>query len=378
MLRNLTLCAAVLMACGSNEETPPAPTPAPTPAAETPAPTEATGAAPTKAPEAEAEPTFEEQVAASQPLSPTPADQTTAGLTVHATRCTFEGDVQFLSDSSSRNIGRIEVDDAGRLYLVDPAYDLRRFTVAGEGDTCTLTADASFGTAGVLDLQRDIKEISWASGKLYASSGIFDSYRLTDGAVDVTCSQRARYLVMAPDGRSGFGTFANSPIARVTFSDTGCEAADWADFQSPFNNHNVLAFLGRDIAIGGVLSEQVEGSNPRVVAVFDANGREKLRFGKTDREHTPDRFGWVHAIEACGPGICVLDSNYRRLTIWDARSGEFKGHVELKDLFDLRYAWFPDFEITGGRRGVAYFTAAQERGDSDVYEGLVFRVTGLN
>ena len=60
------------------------------------------------------------------------------------------------------------------------------------------------------------------------------------------------------------------------------------------------------------------------------------------------------------------------------RSGQYKGFVDLKEMFDLRYPWFPDFEIAGGPRGYAYFSAAQERGDSDVYETLVYRVSGLN
>jgi len=70
----------------------------------------------------------------------------------------------------------------------------------------------------------------------------------------------------------------------------------------------------------------------------------------------------------------VLDSNYRRLTVWSSK-GEFVGSADLSDLLDLSYPWIADFHIADD--GQAYFVAANDRKDSDVAEGVIYRVSGL-
>ncbi|HCH64161.1 MAG TPA: hypothetical protein DFR83_15260, partial [Deltaproteobacteria bacterium] len=70
---------------------------------------------------------------------------------------------------------------------------------------------------------------------------------------------------------------------------------------------------------------------------------------------------------------CILDSNLRRLTIWDD-AGTYQGVVELKTLLGLEYPWINDFAV--GPDGAAWFAAGND-GAADIASGYIYRVTGL-
>jgi hypothetical protein len=96
--------------------------------------------------------------------------------------------------------------------------------------------------------------------------------------------------------------------------------------------------------------------------------------GKTDKDYaSKDRFGWVHAIGPCKTGVCVLDSNYRRLTIWKT-DGKFVASVDLSALFGLKYPWIADFDRN---KTHTFFVAGQDRDVKGVAEGNIYRVSGL-
>ena len=127
--------------------------------------------------------------------------------------------------------------------------------------------------------------------------------------------------------------------------------------------------------MGGTIAKEVDPNGPTVVLALDATGKEKLRMGKTERGSSDDRFGWVHAIGPCKAGVCVLDSNYRRVTMWKP-SGAFVAAVSLSKLFDLKYPWIADFDRD--KSGTAYFVTGQDReGAKGVAEGMIYRVKGL-
>lgn len=396
----LALLATLVLAvaCGHSEETtaPPAqvtPTPAPAPSAPAagspaaPTPlgelaggvTKALeGAAGTKAPEATKVP-FPELVAKSIPLQPAPAPQSLAGKNVGAVRCTLNG-VELLDDSSFEAIGRIELADDGMLYVIDNEFHVRRFSVEDTADACTLTLDTSFGQGGVLDPGSKVKEVSATKGgRLLLSGGFGNTYRLTKGQVDVTCTTpRQGYLVAAPEGSRILGHFVSPPMREVAFTDATCTAEDWALPSFPLKSVNMVAFVGPNIAVGGQLAEKVGTRNPHVVVVLSKSGAEQYRFGNTDEGFGDDHFGWVHAIEPCGKSICVLDSNFRRLSMWKT-GGAFEGAISLSKLFGLDYPWINDMEMIPGNK--AFFSVTQQReaqgGEkrSGVYEGMIFRAT---
>jgi len=385
---------ALAAGCGNSGDTQPAPTPAQPEQPAQPGPGDATkgapqplqdlakgvnnalqkatGANPEKAPEVP----FAEKVAKSIPLSPTPADQVLAGKTVKAVRCTVEGH-EFIGDSGSTVVGRIELGTDGMLYVIDQEYKIRRFTVGGEGDACTLTLDTAFGQGGALDPGGRVKELAAVAGdRIIASAGVGNSYRITKGQVDLTCSEsRQGYVVGTPDGSSFIGHFVSPPLRKIAYTDTACSVEEWS-FEMPLKNINQVAFVGGNVLVGGVMSEKVGNREPRIVVAFNTKGRELFRFGSTAEGFSDDHFGWVHAIEPCGKNICVVDSNFRRLSMWK-NGGAFLGAVSLSKLFGLDYPWITDME--SAPNNTAYFSASQQRqgqgGEKNlrVYEGLIYR-----
>lgn len=374
--------AAMLAGCSGGGDPPTAVAPA-APVVAAP-PVAAPTAAPTAAAAPAAEPaplTFEQKIAASQPLTPTTASVPFGAAPVTAVRCTMAGlpDNHMLDDSGMDVIGRMEMTTDGKLYIVDKEGQLMRFDVSGDETTCTLALDATFGTNGRLNPGQEIEELAAVAGNtLYAANGIFDSYRLVDGVVNATCNAGRGYVAASADGRNIMAHFVNGTMRRPTYTAAGCTSEDVA-IPAPFASVNTAAFVGRNFLIGGVMSEPVGNWTPRIVVAYDPRTmREAFRFGATEgNSGADDAFGWVHAIEPCGANICALDSNYRKLTVWSAR-GVFIGKIPLSTLFGLEYPWITDVEVTTGRGATAFMTVSQQRQRSGVYEGMVYRVSGLN
>ncbi|MBI5502866.1 MAG: hypothetical protein HY907_21655 [Deltaproteobacteria bacterium] len=380
--------AVAMAACKKKKEEEPAPTPTPvvtpptppeTPPADAgaePAPADAAepveAAEPEVAAEAEAEATWEELVASSKPLTPTVAPQKLGDKDITAEVCAFEG-FELLGESTMDVMNALAVTSDGKLYIVDAEGALLRFAFK-EGDACVLVYDAAFGESGKLKLEREIETLNVdANNKLYASNGIFEAYRLTDGAVDYKCeADPSGYIVPFPDGTMGVNYWSHADVAKIAFTDTGCTAEKWA-VESPIEMLQSAAFMGDLALLGG--SVKVEGTDKsnNLVLAFNREGKEQFRFGSTAESIEDGTLCWVHGISACAGGICVLDSNCRKMVVWSDK-GEFVGKVNLSALFGLDYPWYPDFQVVGD---VMYVGAGQAREVRDVAQGFVYRVRGL-
>ncbi|HRG97227.1 MAG TPA: hypothetical protein PLR99_13330 [Polyangiaceae bacterium] len=373
MTRNALVLAALvagLGACSKNESESASPPPSapPTPSA-----------SPTA--DKPKELTFDELVTTSAPLAPRPATQDLAGGKVSAEVCAVEGG-PFVSKShttvlrSVRAIGdRVLVvnDEQIRAYKVEP------------GAACKLTIDRRFGTNGALTLDAKIERLTAdGAGNVWASSGIFASYKLgRDGAVAAKCDARPLgYFFVHPSGRTGIGTFANADTAKVTLTGAACKSEKWAftglgadvTRKGNITNAQAVGFLGDTVFMGAKLAKAADPNESIVVLALDPSGKEKFKMGKTDKSYgSKERFGWVHAIGPCKVGVCVVDSNLRRLTAWRA-DGKFVGAVDLGALFGLKYPWIADFARTPDS---AFFVAGQTREVKGVGEGNIYRVTGL-
>lgn len=325
---------------------------------------------------------FAAKLAASTPLDPKVTPQEGGGVKVTAERCQMEGGP--LTDKSNLDVTRALRVIGDKAYLVDADESIRAYDIA-PGAACKLTIDKTFGTAGVMKLTDKIARLaSDSAGHLFASSGVFGSTRLTGGKVDFKCGARPQgYLYVHPNGKLGIGTFANATVAKLSFDDNGCKSEPWV-FQDmsdatkrkgPLGNAQAVGFVGDTIFVGGVLAKEVDPNEPRVVLALDAAGKEKFRFGAVDKGgSSEDRFGWVHGIAPCKPGICVLDSNYRRITFWKT-DGKYVGFVKLDKLFGLEYPWISDF--SAGKNGTTYFATGQERQKSGASEANIYRVSGI-
>ncbi|MEZ4375423.1 MAG: hypothetical protein R3B07_31725 [Polyangiaceae bacterium] len=326
----------------------------------------------------EAEPSFEEQVKASTPLDPKPKTVKLGTQDFTPELCKFE---EPLLDKSGMSVIRAIEVVKDKLYLVGADGKLRAYNI---GNGCSLSKDTSFGDGGVLSTNKEIKTLSKDDkGNLLASNGLFESYMISGGKLKYECKARGQgYIAMHPSGKWGLGSFANATVNKLTFGDSACESEPWvlqdmsqdAKRKGPFGNVNTIGFMGDTVLVGGILPKSKDPNESRVVIGMDANGKEKFRFGKTDKSFDEQKFGWVHAIGACKPGICVVDSNFRRLSAWK-KDGSFFGAVKLSDAFDLKYPWVPAFSVT--KDGTAYFAAGQSRDKSKVSEGLIYRVKGM-
>ena len=326
--------------------------------------------------------TFEEKVAASKPLEPKPVPQEGGGVKLTAERCQMDGPAWL--DKSTIDVMKSLRVIGDKLYVADPVGGVHAYVIAA-GPTCKLTVDKSFGTDGVLKLGEKAEHLGAdTAGHLFVSNGFGKSFRLTGGKTDWTCDAKPQgTLYVNPNGKIGIGTFANANVGKLTLDDKGCKSEpfgftdmnDAAKRKGPFSLAQAAGFVGDLILVGGSLAKDVSPDGGNVVVAVDATGKEKFRFGKIDKAFTEDRFGWVHAIGPCKPGICVLDSNHRRITFWKT-DGTYLGFVKLSTMFDLNYPWLSDF--SAGKNGATYFTAGQERQRSGASEGNIYRVMGLN
>lgn len=381
MVASLTAagCKKKEESAGEPSSPPPAPaadaagTPTPEPPAPDAAQPDAAPATPEATDTAQREATFEELVAASEPLHPTVTPQKLGEKEITAEVCTYEG-IEILGTSAMELVQNIAVTADGKLYLVDKEGLLLRFTFK-EGDACVLVHDKTFGTDGKLKLDREIDTLNVDSNnKLYASSGIWSSYRLTEGTVDYECKTDPNgYIVPFADGSGGFGYWSRPELVKLSFTDTGCTGEKWT-FESPLDLVQSVGFMKDLILVAGTLKPEINPDHAVVVAAFDKDGKLQFQFGSTEKGVKDDTICWAKGVSVCpSGGICVLDGNCRKMSVWSEK-GEFQGKIDLDKLFGLEYPWFPDFQLVGD---VFYVVALQKREKSPVVEALVYRLRGL-
>lgn len=350
--------------------------PSATASADKPAPS---ASAPPKAPEVP----FEERVKASKPLEQKTEEQAIPGGKVSAEICEVEGGP--LLAKSNMDLFRAVRVVGSRLFAVTGTDDTIHAYTIGAGPKCTLTVDKSWND-GALKLAHVERLARDEAGNLWASTGVFGAKRFgKDGKESGKCDGKPLgYLFAHPNGKLAIGTFANSTVAKVALAADGtCKTEPWAftdlsqaaKRKGPLSNAQAVGFVGDTIFMGGTLAKEVDPNGPNVILALDASGKEKFRMGNTARGATDDRFGWVHAIAPCKAGVCVLDSNYRRVTLWKS-AGAFVASVDLSKLFDLKYPWIADFDRD--KAGATYFVTGQDReGAKGVAQGTVYRVKGL-
>lgn len=314
------------------------------------------------------EETLEARIARTTPIEAHPQEATVGGRTVRATRCTLDGPA-LLAASSANVLPSIAFDRRGTLHLVDHEGRVRRYTRV-RGDDCRFAIDPSFGEAGVLALPNRVSTVSVDRRGNVVASGVLGSFFIEDGQVTARCNRGPHgHVALAPSG-DGFGIFPGSPVRRVTYDDGACEIAEWT-YERPFSSVTAIAFDRRNVLLAGAMP--AGGGNQ--VAILDARGRERARFGNA-RGVADDGFCWVHGVTACGPGVCVVDTNCDRLRVWSSR-GEHVGNARASELFGVPRPWL--YAIAAGRRGELFVAAGvrREPAAASVSEGMLFRVDGL-
>lgn len=309
------------------------------------------------------------RAARTTPIVAAPTEVSVGARTVRAERCTLGG-APILGGASSSVLASIAFDRRGALFLVDGEQHLRRYEPV-RGADCHFEPDAAFGAAGVLTLPSGVSHVSVDPRGAVVASGVLGSFVVEDGAVAQRCNRASHgYVTMSSRAGEGLGIFPGSPVRSVTYSDGACEVAPWT-YENPFQSVMAVAFDRRDVVLAGSMPNR--GGN--FVAVYDAGGRERARFGN-QRATEADGFCWVHGVTACGAGYCVVDTNCDRVAVW-SRRGEHVGNASASTLLGLRRPWLS--AIAAGRRREVFIAAGAQREPqaADVSEGLLFRVSGL-
>ncbi len=364
----LLALAALTPACKKKEEAP-----APAPAASA----SASAKPAQKAPEVP----FETLVAESKPLTPTPQEQVAGPIKVSATPCTVEGGNP-LSKSTSDVLRALRVV-GDRLWVVGKDEKVTAYKIE-PGPGCKLSIDKRIAPDGKLATGVKARTLSTDdAGNLYVSSGVFGGALFDkDGKLRYNCDAKpGGHVALHPKGTWGIGHFANATVGKLGFSPTACKSEPWAlqelskpSRKGPLTNVNTVGFLGDTVLVGGIIAKEVNPDEPRVVLGMDASGKELFRFGNQAKgAGGDDRFGWIHAISPCTHGICVVDSNSRRLTLWKAK-GEFVASINLGKLLGLNYPTINDLHAT---KGGSYLIAGQNREGNKVAEGIIYRVSGI-
>lgn len=322
----------------------------------------------TDEPEDEAEP---DPAGEGTPQDPQPMSHTAGTLTVSAVRCTVDGPA-FVADRSSDAMPGVAV--AGdQVYLTNGEGEVLRFTAATD-DGCTLTIDDTWGQGGIFTPTRDRQSAVDIVGDRLAISGAVFETEVVDVITGGTyaCGVPGT-TVIRPDGGSGVAFFPGSAIREVTFSDTGCTVDDPAPLaaQLPFDTQTLTA--GHFLDDGTLLAGGSLPGNTAVVAAFAPDGTELWRHGSEDDGHVGDqRYGWVHGITSCGPGVCTVDTNFRRLQVLDAAGGWLTS-VDLNDLLGVQRAWWE--AVADDDQGRLWMPVGASRQDGDVADGFLFLVT---
>lgn len=278
--------------------------------------------------------------------------------------CTIDPPLKAEKNDPITSIARV----GRRLYLADGSKDVRVYSLK---PGCRLELDVTAGDKGIMHAEREIQTLS-TDGKLVSfSNGVFDSYREVGGKLTACGSH---YLALHPSGTWGLTSFANSTVHKVTIAADKCTTQPWAlkDLSDPkkrvgpMESVTAISFVKDLVLVGGIATE----GQRRVVIAFDGAGKERFRMGgpKSDAE---DGFGWVHAISACGPGVCVSDANYRSVSAWSTE-GKFVGRVKLDELLKGSVPWAQALAEDDGRLLVGVSDRANAGGVTGRVLRLVF------
>jgi len=246
------------------------------------------------------------------------------------------------------------------------------------GDSCRLEADPAFGKKGWVTTEEPLRHVTYWKDRAWASSDKSRVYGIAPGKENFACTVDG-YLEIHPSGSWGIAIKGHQDVPLVEMSDTGCRSKVFPLMFLPNDERRVGPFkmisaasVTKDgVIIGGVGVGEGDKA-PRIVAVFDKAGDEKLRLQSKGPSDVAG-FSWVHAVGACKTGFCVIDSNQKQLSLWAPKTGTHKGNVALGKLLGAASAWISNLSVAPD--GKLYVTAALMRGATA--EGFVVVIQGI-
>lgn len=305
----------VLTSCSSDD---------PTEAAAAPTSTDSSAASEAPEPDTSTSPSPTEDA----PAPPISSGRHEAGaLSAQFLACEVRG-ASFSAPDSNKVVPGLAAD-GDLLYVLDAEGRVHRFTTS-LGGSCTLDLDTSWAEAGVYTPRAEqVSAISVAGGRMALSGGVFGLEVLDLATMTSVQCAGAGTFRLSRDGRTGLGHFPGSPLKQLVVNDTNCQVTDAAvGKELPFAEGTVqaLAYDGKELLLAGPDADET-------VKVARASGTGAVKWlhgAETDEA----RFGWVHGIAPCGPGVCTVDTNYKRMQLRDA-DGTWMTSIDLQDVLQV-------------------------------------------
>lgn len=309
------------------------------------------------------------------------------GKEVSAEACLLDTSVSAMKDEWFANALRhMAAAPDGALYVYDQDKKVRRY-VPEPGDTCKLAIDASFGEKGILTFPEDLEQMIVLADGTLVVLGWQKIYKYIGGKIEtIDC----RIKDLFPDGKTAFSHFSDE-VKRVDIA-AECKETEWKykgwvapkpEAGKDPQTYSVQSIRPWDKDL--LIHMSISGSH--YLGIHSTDGKLKMKMGK-DREkdkNVKDGEDICYAADMgkCAPGLCVLDSNCRRLSAWDPKKGEMIDSVELSDLLGLFYPWPVAFVSTKSvsYMGVTHKEKKAEGAPEDAKEishALIFRIKGLN
>ncbi len=265
----------------------------------------------------------------------------------------------------------------GALIVLDHEHKVRRYLVQ-PGEACKLALDPAFGKGGVLAFPSEIDWIAVQDDGTIVGFEFMKLHRYKDGKIETfDCSAKT----VEGNGKTGWNSFSDE-VEMVDIAND-CKKVPWkyAGWEGPEKpSVQFVRPWGKDV----ILAASVKGTH--YVAIHGRDGKKKIQFGKDSDDKTKkegETICWARDADACGAGVCVLDSNCRNLTAWDPKKGTLVGVVDINRLLGVSYAWPVDLAMG---KGVAYLAASHKERkpenapkDYDAKDvGMIFRIRGLD
>lgn len=309
------------------------------------------------------------------------------GKELAAEACLFDTSVPEMKDEWFSNALRgLAAAPDGSLYVIDPEKKVRHY-IPEPGEACKLAIDASFGEKGILKLPDDPDRITVLADGTLVAMAWSKMYKVVGGKIEtVECKVNELF----PDGKVGFEHFMDE-AKRVDVA-AECKATDWKykGWVAPKpekgkdpEKYQIQSIRPWDKDL--LVHMTIRGDH--YIGVHGQDGSLKVTLGKDRDKDKNLRDGedicWAADMGKCAAGLCVLDSNCRKLSAWDTKKGTMVDAVPVGDLIGLTYPWPVALVSTKGvtYMGVTNKEKQAENAPKDAKEvnyALIFRIKGLN
>lgn len=312
---------------------------------------------------------------------------TFGGKDLSAEACMLDTSVPDMKDEWFSNAMRgMAAAPDGSLYVIDNNKMVRHY-IPQAGDSCKLGIDATFGDKGILKLPEDPERLFvLADGTLVANSWN-SSQKIVNGKVE---SFNCHVDEIFADGKSGMQR-AMDQLRRIDISG-GCKETEWKytgwEPPKPEKGKDPISYsVQRVIPWDKDFLLHVSLVGDHYLGIHSADGKLKVKIGKDANKDKDVKEGedicWAADMGKCSSGLCVLDSNCRRLTSFDPKKGSMVESIKLRDLLGLSYPWPVAMVSTTGFTYIAVTNPEIKPLDApkdakEISHALIFRVKGLN